>query len=124
MENVRIAVVQLCVDDRLDHAAIRRQVADKLQRLYLAADRILLVNEVGGNFGENFRNTVDVFAGHGATVVLCAILHHDDCSAAAAGWRRSLEQSAADLSAYLAAKGLTSPVYTGHIVTQSNEIVW
>lgn len=120
----RIAVVQLCVDDRLDHAAIRAQVARKLRDLYLAADRIILVNEIGGNLGESFRNTVDLFRSQGAEVVFCAVLHHDDCAAAAAGRRRPLEQTAAELAAFLAGQGLACPVYTGNVRTKTGEVCW
>ncbi len=124
MAGQRVATVQLCVDDRLDHARIRRQVAEKLRGIYLAADRIILANEVGGNFGANFRNTVEVFQGHDAEIVFCALLHHDDCAAAALGRRQPLEQSAAELAAYVAAQGLGCPVYTGQMVTATNEVVW
>ena len=124
MEAQRVAVVQLCVDDRLDHAPIRTQVAQKLRSIYLSADRIVLVNEIGGNFGDNFRNTVEVFRALGAQIVFCGLLHHDDCGAAAAGRRMPLEASAAELAAYISRVHLTCPSYTGSIRTQTYEVVW
>ena len=104
MERGRVAIVQLCVDDRLDHGRIRAQVMEKLRSIHLPAERVFLVNEVGGNFGENFRNTVDVFRGQGMDVVFCGILHHDDCKANQAGWRRPMEQSVAEMAAFLAGR--------------------
>jgi hypothetical protein len=123
-ESARVAVVELCVDDRLDHAKVREAVRSKLRSIYLEADRIILVNEVGGNFGENFRNTIDVFRELGARIVFCAILHHDDCAADLAGRRLPLERSVADLSAYLSREGLTCPVYTGTIQTATGAVSW
>ena len=120
----RVAVVQLCVDDRLDHGKIRAEVAKKLRGVYVAADRILLVNEIGGNFGENFRNAVEMFRSLDAQIVFCAVLHHDDCGAAAAGRRRSREQTLAEMSAYLAGQGVICPVYAGNIQTNTNEVSW
>jgi len=123
-EKVRIAVVQLCVDDRLDHARIRDQVRKQLRSIYLDAERIFLVNEVGGNFGENFRNSVEALRELGAEVVFCAILHHDDCAAERTGRRLPLEQSLADLAAFLSASSLTCPVYAGSIRTSTGEVTW
>ena len=123
-ESTRVAVVQLCVDDRLDHAQIRERVRSKLRSLYLEADRIILVNEIGGNFGENYRNTVSLFRDLGARIVFCAMLHHDDCGAALAGRRLPLEQSLSDLAAYLSREGLTCPLYAGSIRTATGDVTW
>lgn len=123
-ESTRVAVVQLCVDDRIDHAKVRAATRSKLRSLYLEADRIILVNEIGGNFGENFRNTVGLFRDQGAEIVFCAILHHDDCAAALASRRIPLERSLADLGAYLASQRLTCPVYTGNIRTATGDVTW
>ncbi len=123
-ESQSVAVVQLCVDDRLDHAKIRQAVRSKLRSVYLEADRIILVNEIGGNFGESFRNTLGLFRDLGARIVFCAILHHDDCAAALAGRRRPLEQSLSDLAAFLSREGLTCPVYVGSVRTATGEVSW
>jgi len=124
MEAKRVAIVQVCVDDRLDHAKIRAQVAEKLRTIHLSADRIILVNEIGGNFGANFRNTVDVFRSQGAQIVFCATLHHDDCGAAAAGRRQPLEQTIAEIAGYVAGEHLDCSVYAGEILTNTNEVTW
>ncbi len=123
-ESTRVAVVQLCVDDRLDHAKVREAVRSRLRSLYLEADRIVLVNEIGGNFGENFRNTLGLFRDLGARIVFCAILHHDDCAADLAGRRVPLERSVAELAAHLSREGLTCPVYAGSIRTATGAISW
>ncbi len=124
MEGTKVALVQLCVDDRLDHPKIRAQVARKMQDIYLRADRILLLNEIGGNFGQNFRNSVDLFLQSGAQIVFCAVLHHDDCAADKAGCRLPMEQTVAELSRYLAEKRIGCSVYTGSIRTDDSFVQW
>jgi hypothetical protein len=123
-EAVRIALAQVCVDDRLDHARIRAQIHEKMRSIYLRADRIFILNEVGGNLGQNFRNTLEVFRASGAEVTFCAILHHDDCAAAAMGRRLPMEQTVAELSGCLAKGGVTCPVYTGHVRTRDSSVAW
>jgi hypothetical protein len=124
VEVANIALVQLCVDDRLDHPRIRASVEQKMRDIYLRADRIFLLNEVGGNFGQNFRNTLDVFLESGARVVFCAVLHHDDCAADKAGRRLPMEQTVAELSRYLVDKRVAGPVYTGFIRTADSFVEW
>jgi hypothetical protein len=56
--------------------------------------------------------------------VFCGVLHHDDCGAAKAGRRRPLEQSLAELCAYLAREGITCPAYAGSITTHTSQVTW
>ncbi len=123
-ESQSVAVVQLCIDDRLDHGRIRQAVRSKLRSVYLEADRIILVNEIGGNFGENFRNTLVLFRDLGGRIVFCAILHHDDCAADLANRRLPIERSLSDLAAFLSREGITCPVYAGSIRTDTGDVTW
>lgn len=123
-EATRVALVQLCVDDRLDHGKIRQQVAQKIRDVYLKSDRIFLLNEVGGNLGQNFRNTLELFLNGGARIVFCGVLHHDDCSADKAGCRLPMEQTVIELYQYLGEKGVNCPVYTANIRTGDSTIEW
>ncbi len=123
-EVTNVALVQLCVDDRLDHGKIRKQVAQKIHDVYLRADRIFLLNEVGGNLGQNFRNTLELFLAGGARIVFCGILHHDDCAADRAGCRLPMEQTVVELYHYLGEKGVNCPVYTANIRTSDSTIEW
>jgi hypothetical protein len=124
MEPTRIALVQMCVDDRLDHTKVRARVTEKMRDIYLSADKVFLLNEVGGNFGQNFRNTLELFQDSGAEVVFCAVLHHDDCLAHKAGHRIPIEQTVASLSHYLVQRSATCPVYTGEIRTADSSVRW
>ena len=124
MEATSVALVQLCVDDRLDHNKIRAQVVEKMRDVYLRADRVFLLNELGGNLGKNFRNTLELFQDGGAHIVFCAILHHDDCAADRAGCRLPMEQTVAELHHYLAEKGVGAPVYTANIRTSDSSVEW
>ena len=93
---MQIAIVQLCVDARLNHDLIRTQVSEKLAHLHLRADRIIFVNEIGGNFGQNFTNTLHLFLKEGADVIFCGVLHHDDCLAAKHKLRLDLEETSSN----------------------------
>ena len=119
-----VALVNTCVDPRLDHAAIRLQIAALLKRAGLAADRIFITADVGGNLGTAFANTLDMLANGGQDIVLTAVLHHDDCVAHNAGLRQPLEDTVAGLEILLASRALTCPVYSGHIHTGTNEMSW
>ena len=123
-EVTNVALVQLCVDDRLDHGKIRSQVAQKIRDVYLRADRVFLLNEVGGNLGENFRNTLELFLDGGARIVFCGVLHHDDCAAEKAGCRLPMERTVEELYRYLGEKRVTCPVYTANIRTADSHVQW
>jgi hypothetical protein len=118
------ALVQLCVDPRLNHELIRLQVRQRLERSGLWAERIFLVNEVGGNLGANFRSTAELLTRLGEPIVLCAVLHHDDCAAAAQGQRAELPVVARDMMAELTSLGVVCLVVTGSIRTEHNQVVW
>ena len=81
------ALVNICVDPRLNHEILRTQVRQKLGRMRLSAERIFIVNEVAGNAGSAFRNLVDMLVARVDPIVLAAVLHHDDCLAAQQGLR-------------------------------------
>ena len=121
---MHVAIIQLCVDPRLNHQLIRIQVDQKLTSLDLKVDSIILVNEIGGNFGQNFINTLDLFLKQGAEVLLCGVLHHDDCVAAKHKLRQSLEDATAKMRALLGDAGIACPVWEGKITTETNHLEW
>ncbi|MBI2887874.1 MAG: hypothetical protein HYY02_11780 [Chloroflexi bacterium] len=117
-------VVQVCVDHRLNHELLRAQVRQRLERLGAAAERIYILNEVGGNVGANFGHTLDLLARGREPVVLCAVLHHDDCLAEREGLREPLEVSTRRVEALLAQRKITCRVLTGAIRTEHNHLLW
>jgi hypothetical protein len=121
---MQVALVQVCVDERLNHELIRIQVKHKLAALYLSAQRIFILNEVGGNLGENFRNTADAILKLRDEVVLAGVLHHDDCRAARVGLRRPLEETIAQMADFLAERGIACPIASGNIYTANNHVIW
>jgi hypothetical protein len=121
---VAAAIVEVCVDPRLNHELLRIQVAQKLARLGLRADRIYVLNENGDSLGSNFRNTVRLLGMRDEPLVLCAVLHHDDCLAAQAGLRPDLDESAERIRAYLAEQGVECAVLTSEVRTETNELQW
>ena len=121
---MQLAIIQICVDARLDHNLIRDQVGEKLANLHLRADSILLVNEIGGNFGQNFTNTLHLFLKEGADVIFCGVLHHDDCLAAKHKLRLPLEETRARIQDVLENIGIACPIYVGGITTETNVVEW
>lgn len=117
-------LVQVCVDHRLNHELLRAQARQKLERLGLAADRIYILNEIGGNLGMNFRNTVNVLIKQGEPIALCAVLHHDNCLAADQGLRTPLPTSAQQMTTYLTEQNIRCRVLTGTIRTEHNHLLW
>jgi hypothetical protein len=118
------AIVQVCVDPRLNHELIRIQVRQKLARSALRADRIYVLNEAGGNLGANFRSTAQLLARAGDPIVFCAVLHHDDCLAAREGQQVDLDVTAREMAKELARLKLTCAVLTGRIRTEHNHLLW
>lgn len=116
------AIVQVCVDPRLNHELLRAQVRQKLGRLGINAERVYLVNEVGGNLGQSFRSTVRLLGTRNERIVLCAVLHHDDCLAM--GVRAPLETTAQQVKALLGEEQVSCPVLTGNILTAQNHLLW
>ena len=121
---MQIALVQICVDERLNHEQIRIQVRHKLSELSLRADRILILNEVGGNLGSNFQNSAAMFVKSGDQIIFTAVLHHDDCKAAQIGWRQPLGETLSRMKTDLTQHGVACVVATGHIFTNNNYVVW
>ncbi|HEY3303491.1 MAG TPA: hypothetical protein VGL70_08150 [Candidatus Binatia bacterium] len=118
------ALAQVCVDPRLNHELLRIQVRQKLQRLRVAADRIYILNDVGGNVGMNFRNTVNLLSSLEEPIVLCGVLHHDDCLSGQQGIRTPLDASAQEMATYLADRNIRCPVLTGTIRIDNNHLLW
>ena len=120
----QVALVQICVDERLNHELIRTQVKHKLAEANLQAQRILILNEVGGNLGNNFDNALQMFVSAQARIVFAAVLHHDDCKAAQAGLRQPLTETIARLEALLAKHSVTCFVTSGSINSNTNDVLW
>ncbi len=118
------ALVVVCVDPRLNHELIRIQVRQRLQRDRIGAERIYVLNDVGGNVGANFRHTAQLLKQTGEAIVFCAVLHHDDCRAAREGERAELSHAAQGLASELARLELQCPVATGEIRTEHNHVRW
>jgi hypothetical protein len=118
------AIVEVCVDPRLNHELLRIQIRHKLTHLGLHADRVYIVNENGDTLGSNFRNTVKLLTLRRESLVLCGLLHHDDCLAAEAGLRPGLDEGAGQIRAYLAKQGIDCPVLTGDVLTANNHVFW
>lgn len=118
------ALVQVCVDYRLNHELLRVQVRQRLQRSGLSADRIYVLNEVGGNLGTNFRNTLSLLTKKGEAIVLCAVLHHEECLAAELGVRNPLETTVQAMTSALAEQKVHCPVITGFVTLEHNHLLW
>jgi hypothetical protein len=118
------AIVNVCVDPRLQHEVLRPQVRTRLEAMGLKADRIFITSDIGGNIGSGVGNTLEMLIAARDNVVLTAVLHHDDCVADSLGRRRSLESSLRDLTNLVAGLNLTGPVLSGSIFTETSEIVW
>jgi hypothetical protein len=121
---VSAALVCVCTDPRLDHAVIRVQVEQRLQRRQLQAEFIFILNEPGGNVGGNVRSAIELLRRRQDSVVFAAVLHHDDCLAADAGLRLPLETSVQRLAATLAEAGMPQIVASGSILTATSAISW
>jgi len=121
---MQLAIIQVCVDDRLNHEQLRIQVWHKLAELYLKADHVFIVNELGGNMGANFRNLLDMTLQTGTNVVLAGVLHHDDCLAHQAGFRRPMDDTLAQMTRALQERKINCPLVSGNIYTANNHIVW
>jgi hypothetical protein len=118
------ALIQVCTDFRLNHELIRMQVRQRLERSGLSAQRIYVLNEVGGNPGQNFTHTLQLLSRVGEPIVFCAVLHHDDCLAAQQGLRLDLASAVNQMEAELGRIRVRCPVLTGEIRTQHNQVRW
>jgi hypothetical protein len=117
-------LIQVCVDNRLNHELLRIQVRQKLAAAYLQADRIFILNELGGNLGQNFNNTARMLVSGSDRIVMAAILHHDDCKADQAGLRRPLDETVAKTARLLTELRQDCLLVSGQIYTQNNYITW
>jgi phosphoserine phosphatase len=116
------ALVNVCVDPRLNHASIRTQVGERAEGV--PATSVFITNEPAGNFGGSARSTIALLRRARQQITFAALLHHDDCAAAAAGLRLDLAQSAKALQDELKQAGFDVPVLTGTIDTESSTILW
>ena len=121
---MRVVVLQLCVDPRLQHEEVRAQVADLLGSRHNPAERIFLVGEIGGNLSESYLHTVDLALQAGGTLVAAGALHHDDCLADGRGLRAPLSETVERLRDELTARGVACPVLAGHIDTATQRVSW
>ena len=121
---MRAAIVQTCVDYRLNHELLRIQVQHKLTSLRVSAQRIFILNEIGGNFSENFRNTVDLLLRSNNEIVVAAVLHHDDCLAEKQGLKRPMPETIAQVSDFLKKQNVNCALVSGNIHTVNNHIIW
>jgi len=118
------AIVNVCVDPRLDHAVIRAQVRARLERMHLPARMIYVTNEIGANVGANFRSTAELVIKNRDTIDLAAVLHHDDCVADRLGLRKRLPESVEGLRRVLADLKVSCPVLAGQLRTEHNSLTW
>jgi hypothetical protein len=118
------AIVQICTDPRLSHEMIRVQVNERLERRGLRADRVFILNDVGGNVGSNTSNTLDLLQRRDEPLLFAAVLHHDGCLAAVEGVRVPLERTSLQFASFLADRRIRVPVVTGAIITETSAITW
>lgn len=118
------AIVNVCFDPRLNHEVIRAQVRQRLERLRLPAERIIITADAGGNVGSAFRAAAELTLKNQEAVVLAAVLHHDDCLAQRLGVRRPLAESVEAARGVLRDLKVEAPVLFGTVVTETSAVVW
>jgi hypothetical protein len=118
------ALVVVCVEPRINHEVIRIQVRQRLERSGIRAERIYILNDIGGNPGSNLRNTIQLLSRMREPIVFGAVLHHTDCLSAQSGLRSDLAVAAQQMAAELSAANAHAPVLTGQIRTEHNELLW
>ena len=118
------AIIQTCVDPRLSPELLRVQVRQRLERDRLQAEDVYILSDVGGNLGSNFRNTVAMLRQLQIPIVLCGVLHHDDCRAERANLRLPLATTQSTMAKVLDDQQVRCPVLTGMVRTESSELVW
>ncbi len=112
------------MDPRLNHELLRAQVRQRLGRMALSAGRIYVLNEVGGNVGSSFGNTVDVLVKQGEPILLCGVLDHDDCMAAAQGLRAAMATRTQQVVSKLSEARIRCPVLSGTVRLPHNHLLW
>lgn len=118
------ALLNVCVDPRLNHEALRHQLRQRVGEQGTLPERVFVVSDVGGNIGSAARNTLSLLRRQRDRVLIVGVLHHDDCLAHAAGMRQPMESSVRALRDELKSAGFEAPVLWGTIVTQTSTIVW
>lgn len=118
------AIVNICVDPRLNQELIRLQVESRLDRLRLPAKRVFITSDIGGNIGSSFASTAQLLLANRETVAFAAVLHHDDCTADSQKKRQSLVSSVLAAKTALAALGINCPVLMGTVRTEDSMLTW
>ena len=117
------ALLNICVDPRLNHDALRDQLRRRLTQ-DVPARNVFVVADIAGNLGSAARNTIGLLRKRGEDIVVAGVLHHDDCLAAAEGQQQPLAATAKALEAELRQAGFKCPLLTGTIATASSSITW
>jgi hypothetical protein len=118
------AIVNVCVDPRLNHEVVRLQVQSRLERLGLATSRVVITSDVGGNIGSAFSGTVDLLRADGEQVVFAVVLHHDDCVASRHNKRLPLATSLEAAQKALDSAGMHGSVLGGVLSTKDSTLTW
>jgi len=118
------AIVNICVDPRLNHEVIRAQVRARLERLRLPAQLVYITSDVGGNLGVSFRSTAELVLKNQDRVEFAAVFHHDDCVAGRLGLRKPLAESIDAARKALEGLGVRCPVLAGQLWTEHSSLAW
>ena len=118
------AIVNICVDPRLNHEVIRAQVRARLERLRLPAQLVYITSDVGGNLGVSFRSTAELVLKNQDRVEFAAVFHHDDCVAGRLGLRKPLAESIDAARKALDGLKVSAPVFAGELRTADSYIAW
>lgn len=118
------ALLNVCVDPRLNHDALRHQLRQRIGDGAPRPERIFVTTDVGGNLGSSAKNTISLLRSLGEDIAVAAVLHHNDCLAAHEGMRHKIELSAKALAAELTSAGFHASVWTGSIIAETSSIIW
>jgi hypothetical protein len=118
------AIVNVCVDPRMNHELIRIQVESRLERMGLPAKRVFITSDIGGNIGTSFTNAAQVLQASREQVVFAAVFHHDDCVADGQKKRLSLATSVDAARRALSALGIACPVVSGTVRSEDSTVTW
>jgi hypothetical protein len=118
------AIVNVCVDPRINHELVRVQVQSRLESLGLKAGRVFITSDVGGNVGSAFTGTIDLVRADEGQVVFAAVVHHDDCIAARHNKRQPLATSLEAAQKALESAGMHCSIVAGFLRTNDSTLTW